>query len=469
MPSQKGKTVVSFGGGWATDFGPSSTNAPQGNSLVVPFFTNLDNATLTLDGGFHKLGGAAKLNSTQVTESGSGVAVQGLIDVWFQGTSGSETQKRFAYIGTKLLKDDADGTWDELTTGLVADREPCFAIFEDEVFWASDSNVDTPRRWDGSAGSTSAVGGTPPTFSFMVTHKNRMWAAGVASAPSRLYYSGSLDANDWVGATAGSIDIDPSDGDRITGLRSHKNELIVFKGPHRQSIHRITGSSPSGSDAFARETFVNGIGSVNHNGIFTINDDLVFTSPRGIHSLAATAAFGDYIEAFLSRPILSYYQDSLNHSVLYKNWGANYSTTGQAIWTMPKSGGSVKNVYLVYDYRFQPGRWISWSKDSAYVAANCLAVIENSARKHRIFAGTTNGYVYEIDRSSHVIDSSTAYTVDVKTPFLNFGTSAHLKTIEDGFMTLRPTGTSTVTFGYTRDRQAEQTIAIDQTVGDTLG
>ena len=196
---------------------------------------------------------------------------------------------------------------------------------------------------------------------------------------------------------------------------------------------------------------------------------MVFASPRGIHSLAATAAYGDYVEAFLSRPILTYYQDNLNHTVLYQNWGVNYLTTGQAIWTFAKAGGTTKNVYLIYDYRFQPGRWISWSKDNAYISANCLAVMENSARKHRLFAGTTNGYVYELDRTSHTIDASTAYTVDVRTPFLNLGTSALLKTPEEAYLTIFPTGSNTFNFAYVRDSNAEQSSMISQSTGDTLG
>ncbi len=468
MPDRKGKCIVSFGGGWSTDFGPSSNNPPQGNSLVVPWLLNADNIVLKLDGGFRKLGGATKLNSVQQTETAIAVPFQGIIDVWFQGTAGSETQKRVGYAGTQLVKEDVDGTWDVIKTGLTANKEPCFEMFTDIVFWANDSHSDVPQQWDGSAGSTSNVGGTPPTFSFMVKHKNRMWASGVAGAPSRLYYSVSLDGNDWVGVGSGSIDIDPSDGDRITGLKSHKNELLIFKGTHRQSIHRITGSSPTGADAFARIPFITGVGSINHNGIFTVNDDLVFPSPRGIHSLAATAAYGDYVEAFLSRPILSYYQDNLNHTVLYKNWGVNYLTTGQAIWTFAKSGGTAKNVYLVYDYRFQPGRWISWSKDSPYLAANCLAVIENAARKHRLYIGTTDGYVYEVDNTTRSIGTSGPYTADVRTPFLNMGTSALLKTAEEGYLTLLPTGNFDLTVGYIRDRGAEQTVPITQSIGDTL-
>jgi len=460
---KKGKAIVTFGGGWATDFGPGFIGAPQANTLQVPFLLTADNLTYELDGGVHKVGGASKLNSVAVS-SGSN-AFHGLTDVFFQGTGGNETHKRFAYVGTSLQKEDIDGTWDSLTTGLEDNKEPCFEIFNDLVFWASSSTVDVPQEWDGAAGSTSAVGGTPPNFAFMVKHKNRMFASGVAGHPSRLYYSAALDPDDWVGVGSGSIDIDPDDGDRITGIVSHKNELIIFKGPHRFSIHRMTGSSPSGSDAFAIVPFVTGVGSVNHNGIFRVNDDLVFPSSRGIHSLAATASYGDYVEAFLSRPISTYYRDELNASTLNTCQGVNYQARGCAVWTFAKAGGTAKNVMLVYDYRFQPGRWIRWHN---YVDAKSIAILQTSAGKPRLHAGTTGGFVYELDTTARSIDSSTSYTFRVETPFCNLGTSAIMKSAEDFFVSIFPKGDYDLTFGYVRDRNAEQTQLINQVAGDTL-
>ena len=459
------KTVLQFAGGWATDFGPSFTGAPQGNALSIPFLLSADNLTYELDGAPHKVGGASRLNSSAIT--GGTTTVHGLFDAWFQGSSGSETQKELCYAGTRILKMDAmDGTWDELTTGLEDSREPCFEMFNDSVLFATTSTVDVPQTWDGSASATSNLGGSPPNFSFMVRHKNRVFAAGVASNPSRLYYCASLDAADWTSAgNAGSIDIDPSDGDRITGLVSHKNELLVFKGPNRLSIHRITGSSPSD---FARVPFVTGVGSVNHNSLFRVNDDIVFTSPRGIHSLAATAAYGDYIEAFLARPILTYYQDTLNASTLEKGWGVNYQAKGLAIWNFAKSGGTTKNVYLVYDYRFQPGRWCSWGKTNSYQNGHSLAILQTTARKHRLFAGTSDGYVSQLDIAARSINSSTGYTMEVTTPFLNFGTSSVLKAAHSGFWSLLPKGSAAMTFGYTRDTSTEDTVSISQSSGPVL-
>lgn len=467
MPRQR--VVINVAGGWATDFGPSFTGAPQGNALSLPFLLNADNVTFELDGAPHKVGGASRLNSTQVTESATAKTFHGLYDAWFQGVAGSELQKRIAYVGTRLMKEDTDGTWDELTTGLEDSKQPCFDMFNDVVIWASTSTADVPQTWDGSASTTSALAGSPPNFAFQIHHKNREWASGVVTNPSRLYYAQAGTHNAWTGGDAGSIDIDPSDGDRITALASHKNELLVFKGPNKLSIHRITGSSPTGSDAFARVPFISGVGSINHNGVFRINDDLVFASPRGIHSLAATAAYGDYVEAFLARPILTYYQDNLNHSVLNETWGVNYQAKGLAIWSFAKSGSSAKNICLVYDYRFQPGRWISWGKDSAYVGANCLAILQTTARKHRLFAGTTDGYVMQLDIAARAINTTGAYTGDVKSPFLNFGSSAVLKGAAQGYQSLVSKGDYNMTFGWTRDTDTEQTATVAQSGGDTLG
>lgn len=465
MPDKLQKVIINIGGGYATDFGPSFTGAPQGNALTLPFLLRADNIIYELDGAPHKVGGSTLLNTNRVSEGGAGVAFMGIYDYWRQGTAGTETQQRIAYVGTQIMTEPMTGVWTSQLTGLELSKEPCFETFNDNCILATNSTVDVPQTWNGTA--ISNLGGLPPKFAFHTKHKNRLWASGNVAFPSRLYYSNSLDATDWAGG--GSIDIDPSDGDRITGIRSHKNELIVFKGPNQLSIHRITGSSPSGSDAFARVPFVHGVGSINHNGIFAINDDVVFSSPRGIHSLAATAAFGDYVEAFLSRPILGFYQNSLNHTVLTQNWGVNYQTKGLAIWTFALAVGSTKNVCLVYDYRFQPGRWATWGFNSSYVNCNCLAVLQITGRKHRLFAGTTDGYVHQLDVADRSIATATAYTGDVLTPFLNFGTSAVKKNAHKGYWSLLPKGNYNFNFEYTRDNNAAQAVTVAQSGGDVLG
>lgn len=458
MPDQRQKVLLVWDGGWATDLGPSFPIPPQNGTLKIPFLLQADNVIYELDGGPHKIGGSSRFNTTAITGS---VTVSGFYDYWRQGTASAEAQRVVAYAGTDLWSDQGTQTFVSILSGLESGKEPCFAVFQDNLLWASTSNVDVPQTYNQT--TIANLGGSPPNFAFMVAHKNRMWAAGVATNPSRLYYSNSLDAADWAGG--GSIDIDPSDGDRITGIRSHKNELIVLKGPNRLSIHRITGTSPSD---FARVPFVTGVGGVNQNSMFTVGDDLVFTDPRGIHSLATTANFGDYLEAFLSRPILTYFQDELNLNQLQTSWGMNYAAKGLAVWTFAKVASTVKNVYLSYDYRFQPGRWMSWGKDVAYVAANCLGLIKRTGAI-RLHAGLTTGFIEQLLVADRNLPGTVAYTGSVKTPYLNFGTSAVTKNAEAAYISLLPKGSYKMDVEWLRDSNPAQPAQVSQSAGDTLG
>ena len=465
MADARAKVLIIFGGGWATDFGPVFPTPPRDGVLNLPYLVRAENVLYELDGAPRKVGGTTRINTTAAS------TLYGFHDAWFQGTAGSEVQLQVAYAGTTLLSMSAlDGTWTTRLTGLEDAKHPCFEMFKgtnasEILIFSTTSTVDAPRRMN-SAGTVAALGGSPPQFSFQHKHQNRLWAAGVATAPSRLYYSESLDPETWSGGGAGSLDIDPGDGDRITGLASHKNELIVFKGPNRLSIHRITGASPS---TFARVPFVDGVGSVNHTSIFRVNDDLVFCDPRGVHSLTATAAFGDYVEAFLSRPILRAYQADLNLNAMSTIWGVNYQGRGIALWTLPGSGGTAKNRYFVYDYRFQPGRWALWT---GYQAANCLGTITNATTRQRLaYAGDVSGFLYQLNANNQsVTNGATAYTYKVTTPFLNFGSSAMMKNAVHGFLSAAPKGTYNTTFGWTRDVNAEQTVLVNQAgAASTLG
>ena len=117
MPTRRKHIQHHFAGGWATDFGPSAPGvAPdQAGQFKVPFLVDAENVVFELDGGPRKIKGSTKLNSVQLE---SGATITGLYDYWRQGTGGSATQKRVIHIGTKIYKDDADGTFDQIASVL---------------------------------------------------------------------------------------------------------------------------------------------------------------------------------------------------------------------------------------------------------------------------------------------------------------------------------------------------------------
>ena len=461
---QRQKILITFGGGWATDFGPVVSDPPKDGVLPLPYLLAAENVAYQLDGAPSKIGGSTRVNTTAAS------SIYGFTDAWFQGTAANPIQLQVALAGTTILTMSAlGGTWTTAQTGLEDSKHPCFEMFKgtgstENLIFCTTSLTDAPRKIN-SAGTVANLAGSPPQFSIMVKHQNRLWAAGVPTQPSRLYYSESLDPETWSGGGSGALDIDPGDGDRITGLASHKNDLFVFKGPNRLSIHRIQGATVA---TFARVPFVEGVSAYNQSCISRVNDDLVFADSRGCHSLAATAAYGDYIEAFLSRPILSYYQNSLNLNAMTTIWSANYQGRGIVVWTVPATGGTAKNTIIAYDHRFQPGRWALWT---GYEPANCLGILTDTTGKKRLYGGSITGYLSRLDAvNQSITNGAGAYTYKVLTPFLNFGSSAMMKNAVHGFLSVAPKGTYNTTFGWTRDINAEQTALVAQGgSGATLG
>lgn len=464
MPTRFQTVRHVFNGGWATDFGPTAEVAISQTGLVqIPFLTDAENITYEFDGGPHKVGGTSKLNASALE---SGDDIRGLVDFWRQGTSGAPVNKRVVHVGTTVKKDDADGSFSDIITGLEDDKIPSYSMFDDLLVISSDSTTDTPQVYDHT--TVSSIGAGAPNFAFSETHQNRTWAAGDAALPSRLYYgplateSGPL--GDW-SADGGFIDIDPGDGDKIVGIASHKNELWVFKGPYRGSIHRITGASVS---TFARTTFVEGLPAVGHNSLFRFRDDIGFLCCDGsVHSLAATAAFGDFYESALSRPIHSYVRDRLVHSRLDQAWAATESSRGLMLMAVPADTATESNRILMMDYRFEPVRWSLWTfLDGKKITALASVVDTASNNRPSLWIGCGDGFVRKLDQETRSIDGLTAISAKAKTPFFHYGSQLNKKTLGYGSVGLKPQGSgNTVTFGYERDDETEQTESLSQTGG----
>lgn len=454
-----------FGGGWATDFGPTSDAGPdQSGKVVLPFLIDAENCFYELDGGPHKIGGTSKVNSVAVA---SGATVPGVYDYWRQGAAGSPSRKRILHAGTVCMNDNDDGTFVNLFTGLQANSIPNYATFDDLLIIASDSTVDVPRSWDQTTAQNLA--GSPPRFSFSCAHKNRHWAAGVYANPSRLYYSANVDPEDWTGIGSGSIDIDVNDGDMITGIFSHKNDLWVFKGPNKGSIHRITGSSPTGSDAFSRITFVRGLGAAWQNSIFTFGDDLGFVSQFGsVHGLSSTSAYADFLEASLSRPInIGWIRGHLNYTRLRNIWAVNDPLNSVVYFTGSWDASTTNNTMLSMDYRRAPDV-IAWAKLPAFSAASLGLFVDTNGIR-RVLAGGNDGYVRRLNITDRSIDGGTAISYKVTTPALNYGLPMMMKTLERASIGIAPKGNYNATFGWTRDNSAQQTYSIGQGGADVLG
>lgn len=465
-----------FAGGWGPDLGPSIDVIPaDGNVVRIPYLLQARNLIYQLNGAPRKMPGLDKLISAALE---SGADIRGLFDYWISGTSGTPLQHRVVHVGTKVKKDDADGTFTDIFTGMTAGAPPVYSVMEDVLGMVNGS--DHPKTWDGSTAQDMA--GTPPTtLSWLVHHKNRWWGGGDAANKSRVYYTAQL-TSDWVGAGSGDIDVDSNDGDGCTGAISHQGELIIFKGPRKGSIHRLQGSAPTGDDPFRLVSpFIKGVGCPHHNCIAPYNADIVFISNDGfVRSLSTTAAFGDYAEATLSLPINSWINDHLNKGVLENCWVVNFPALGVVLFAVPIDGSDVPNCVLAMDYRNstanafgekqQPVRWALWDDLSTQCVSLGQVIDSSDNNRPIVMAGGGDGFIRRMGRPERSIDGTTAINYVAQTPFFSYGRPFELRTIYAGSIGFSPKNNGDVTFGWTRGNNAQQTQSVSQQgSGDVLG
>ena len=465
MPGQANKIWArhTIGDGWRPDLAPSAEAAVgQDGRIVVPYLQDAKNVEFGPPSPVQevrKLPGLAKLNGSALE---SGAAIMGVFDYWRFAGSLTGTQRRVAHAGTKILADAADGSFAAIKTGLTSGAVPCYTVMNDELVIASDG--DTPLVYDGS--TCAALGGTPPAFSFCVQHKNRMWAAGVAAAGSTLYYTAADNHEDWVGAGSGSILVDSADGDRITGLVSHKDRLFVFKGPNRGSIYMITGSTPTGTDAFAKVPFVYGLGAACHNAIFPFGNDIGFVTPYGaVHTLSATDAYGSFALAALSSGLNDWIGMNFAFGRM-KYVGACADLLQSKVYiTVSINASTTHNRVLILDYRFNPPRW-TYDERKAAASVGLVRDTASNARPVVMFGGY-DGFVRKPTTNSSV-DGSTAISARVTAPFLHYGLPQLLKTIEGGAVTIVPLNDGDFAIRWYRDSASYQSVTIEQGGGAVL-
>ena len=442
-------------GGWSTESGPKApTILRSEDTVAIPWLVTGENIVYLRDGWFQKMPGAANVNGTA---TGATDNVNGIFDYWRSGTSGAPAQQRVIYSGTQVYT-ESGGTLTSIATGLTAALRPWFEVMGDVLVIAFSGNT-VPRTWNQT--TFTNLGGIPPNFAFHVNHKTRMFAAGVATNQSRLYYSAVDNHADWTGAGSGSIDVYPDDGDVLTGIASHQNELILLKGPNRGRIVRMTGSTPSD---FALVPQIRGVGGVNQQSMVIAGGDLLFWSNTAIHSLAATDRFGDYAPAFLSDPIAGYFTEQLNHSRFNFVWGINDQARGRVLWTLSRAGATTHDAILLYDYRFTPPRFALWP---AYAVAS-LAMVVDTSNEPRPWAGTYTGRVMRLNQAARNV-AGTAYEADVLWPYLAYGAATEEKTIQAGRVSISPKGETTFTLGWQRDGATQQTQSVSQAGTATLG
>ena len=138
--------------------------------------------------------------------------------------------------------------------------------------------LNDPWTWDGQASAILLLPGTPPIGNIGIVFQNYLFYAGVATAPSRLYFSDLGDPTTW--PAINFIDVpSPYDGDPITGLAILYGNLIIFK---RHSIYIMTGTSAT---TFALSATNAAVGCVSPYSVVGVENNVYFVSDKGLYAI----------------------------------------------------------------------------------------------------------------------------------------------------------------------------------------
>ena len=363
---------------------------------------------------FPLTGGASKrLDRTVITSSSLGAAVT--ITNGYQLRLSNGTDR--VIVGTddgRLMRVDTDGTTTQLASGLTAGTRWMFTQYNDLCIGVNGG--DAPRKSDGTAGGTAALGGTPPaTANNVAAHGNRVFMLD-QTARSRLSWSALNNEEDYTAAgDAGSIFVSENDGSNAVGLVPSIGELVILKG---RRPYRLQGTSPT---TFALTNLVpstGSVGAISRQGCFFAINDVWWDSTAGAHNLATTQRFGDLRETFISRDIEPYFrggtvqQISLNR--LANSVGVYDSQNNRVLFAVDANDDGVNELLLVYDVG--EAKWSAWP--SFVGVASMWPVVNSTNGLVEIWAGGYDGHVRVLNRdvSTNAIDGHFRHISNLDAP-----------------------------------------------------
>lgn len=239
---------------------------------------NFDLESTGKDGSLIQREGFTKYNSTIIASS------TGVHSV-YRYTRKTGTTNFLCSSATRIFKGNTAGTAFDATPivgGLTTNKKIKYITFNNNLYYCNEA--DTYRKWDGV--TASAVGGSSPDGAYYhALYWNRAWLARTATYPSRLYYSRLKNAEDWTANTSdtslsgGYVDINPDDGDYITGIVAQQSRLIIFK---RFAVYALYGYKP---DNFQWQLLYDNTGCIAPYSIAVDEDTIFYLSNQGLRLL----------------------------------------------------------------------------------------------------------------------------------------------------------------------------------------
>lgn len=321
-----------------------------------------------------------------------------------------------ASVSTDSLKInyDTNSEVEVLTSDMASSELFNFATLLDKVIIIN--GINAPRVYDGE--NISLLNGNPPYAKYIVTHKNRIFMANTNSNPSRLYFSDILNIESW--PVLNFIDINPNDGDEITGLLPYGDYLIITK---KQSIWLLTGE---GINTFAVKRIHADKGCYAPRSLTIVDGYLCFVSDDGIY-------FSDLSKCVLISERIKNYWNKLNKRRL--NQAASYYLDHKLYVAVPEGNSMYNNAVIVYD---------TLRKSFACIRKNinlsCFASYREAGSITYLAGSSIKGQVYKLNEGYS--DDNNPITFVYKSKDFDFRMPDVYKRWNEILLQVRPSQTS---------------------------
>lgn len=292
-----------------------------------------------------------------------------------------------------------------------------FSTFLNFVFMVN--GADSTAVWDGLEGDsfvTSGNAASAPIGKFIENFKNRMWIAGNTTYPDRVYYTSIPSSvstpillwNTDV-STGQWIDINPLDGNPITGMQRWRGELLIFKTNYLYRLFDINQVDPAP---------LYPVGTSSQESIVETKAGLFFHHSSGFYMYnpydmlqEISQPIIDIVKAIPSSSygaITGWLEPDGDHIC----WSVGSVTVNPANQTAGTTGIFYKN--LVVRYTISTQTWTHRSYPTQIVASLRRQPLFNDGNNKYALVGDTSGAILKPNTGN--VDSTYVNSVLVTTP-----------------------------------------------------
>ena len=399
--------TVSLGGGLILD--RDDFSMPPGAAV------QLQNFEPSIQGGYRRLTGNSKFDSNQVDSSNKILGVK----IFNSGV--------LAAAGSVLKFSTGTGWGSSIATRSSAGRYKFDEFnFNNTTKIVMVDDVNQAATYDGSTYTLLSATGAPADPASVAVFRDHMFFAGMSTNPQEIVFSAPFNEADFTAANgAGSIKVDTP----VVELKVFRNALFIFG---KDKIYQLQGTSIADWQV---APVTRTLGCADGFSVQEIGGDLLFLSPDGLRTIAATARIGDIELGTVSKPIQKRIQDigfdNLS-SVIVRNksqYRLFYPTTAAAASDSRGILATLKRTQEGVGYEFADLKGLKPSATDSGFIGNTEYIIE----------GGYDGYVRR-QESGDTFDGDNVVAV-YRSPDLSFGDTGIRKLMQRVILNYEVEGT----------------------------